>query len=255
MIGSGKIRGALLLIVASLFLCDHPGPLCAQEVRAPFAYTWKIVLGQREIGRAVSHFVPGADGPGPSLAETGRREFTAGFGPFIIHFREETEVVWDGSGLMTSFVSHGGVNGGLEERTALRDTDGAVTWKRIKNGTSDEKRFRPDDFDYTDADRFLTRLLDADKPKSLRILSLSKGRIYRMTYRFAGWETAAIGGGTIRAARMETDGPGGEGFLLIDDLGIAVSLTIQSLFGDFSFVPCDPGEIPAGFDPIERSGR
>jgi hypothetical protein len=243
------------LIAASLVLCGSPRPARAQETPAPFAYAWTIFLGEKEIGSAASRFVPDAAASGISLVETGKREFLTGFGPFSVHFREETEVVWDGSGLMTSFVSRGGVNDRLDTLTASRAADGAVTWKRVRDGRAVERTFLAGDFDYTDGDRFLTRLVGADEAREFRIVSLSKGRICRMRYRFLGWETVTVGERTIRAARIGTDGQGGEGIVLIDDLGIAVSLTIETLFGDFSFVPRGPGPTLDGPDRSGPSGR
>ncbi len=248
-----KIR-ALATIIAALLVLALPPPLCAQDVPTPFTYAWKIVFRDNEIGHSLSRFAWTKTADGTLLSERGVREFTAGLGPFTIHFYERAGVDWDEAGLMRTLESRGEVNGRAWERRAERGENGVVRLTLVKRGREDQKVFSPDEFDWTDADRFLTRIVGKQDPVRLRVLSLSKGKVVRMTYRFVGWEEITVGIEKVRAGRVMMKGPDGDGFVLVDDLGIPVMFTIESLFGDFSFVPIDPRGLPDDFGP-ERPPR
>lgn len=224
---------AACLLLAALFPSRTPA---AENTPAPFSYAWKIVFRGQEIGHALSRFSYRDSGE-LYLVETGTREFSTGFGGMAIAFSEETNVVWDQSGLMETYVSRSAVGGRETERRVERRADGAVGWKQISEGEVKEKLFSPEDFDYTDGDRFLTRLGPGTEPLTFRILSLGRGKVVSITYWFVGREIIEIDDTRIEASRVAMEGRGVEGTLSIDDLGIALGFTMETFFGDFSFIP------------------
>jgi hypothetical protein len=225
---------AACFLLAALFPSRTPA---AENTPAPFSYAWKIVFRGEEIGHALSRFSYRDSGGELSLVEAGTREFSTGFAGMAISFSQETSVVWDQSGLMETYVSRSAVGGRKTEGRAERRADGAVSWKLISEGEVKERLFSPEEFDYTDGDRFLTRLGPGTEPRTFRILSLGRGKVVSITYRFVGREIIEIGDTRIEASRVAMEGPGVDGTLSIDDLGIALGFTMEMFFGDFSFIP------------------
>jgi hypothetical protein len=209
----------------------------AADTPAPFSYTWKIVFRGKEIGHALSHFSTVDVNGEPCLTETGSRGFTADLGVITVDYSEETSVVWGRSGLMRTYVSRSILRGRRTERRAERRTDGSIGWKSDSEGKVKERLFAPDEFDYTDGDRFIPLLGTPTEPRTLRILSLGRGTVASLTYRFAGREVIDVGGTETEVSRVEVKGRGWKGTLMTDGLGIAVEFTMEPFFGDFSFVP------------------
>jgi hypothetical protein len=232
--GSAARRGLVTGFLLALTLL--PQVLPARDVPDPFAYTWKIVYKDKEIGHARSFFSYRTIGGDFFLTEEGVRAFSVRFGGIPIAFSEKTSVVWNRDGLMETYVSRSTIGSHTEERRAERRADGAVVHKKTTDNEIAEEVFPPGEFDYTDADRFITRLCHGTDPRTLRILSLGNKEIVSFTYRFMGRETIRVNDKAIEVSRVAVEGPNGEGILLVDDLGIAVSLTMETSFGDFSFV-------------------
>jgi hypothetical protein len=233
--GASITRRAVCVCLFFATLSQPPAP--AADAPAPFSYTWRIVFRGKEIGHAVSRFSYRDVNGEPLLVETGNREFTADLGVITVDYAEETSVVWDRSGLMKTYVSRSSVRGRDTCRRAERRTDGSVGWRSDSEGKVRERTFAPGEFDFTDGDRFIPRLGDGTGPRTLRILSLGRGKVVSLTYRFVGREVIGVGDSKVEVLRVEVEGTGGKATLLIDDLGIAVEFTMDALFGDFSFIP------------------
>ncbi len=213
-----------------------PRSSVAGDLPEPFTYTWKIVYRGKDIGQAQSLFSYREARRGPLLVEEGVRTFSVGLGGVTVDCSEQIDIVRDADGLIKTYRSRRTIDEVVEERYAERTGNGAVVWKITDPDGTSEETFAPGTFDYTDADLFAAHLGDGTEPRTLRILFIGRSQIVPVTYRVAGRETAAAGGAEIAARRVMAQGPRSEAMMLVDDLGIAVRLTMESFFGDFSFI-------------------
>jgi hypothetical protein len=213
-----------------------PRSSVAGDLPDPFAYTWKIVYRGKDIGRARSLFSYREGAGGVLLVEEGVRTFSVGLGGVTVDCSEEIEVVRDADGLMKTYRCRRTIDDSVEERYAQRTDDSALVLKITGPDGTTEEMFGSEAFDYTDADLFAARLDDPAAPRTFRILFIGRNQVVPVTYRATGRETAAAGGADIAVRRVTAQGPKSEATMLVDDLGIAVRLTMESLFGDFSFI-------------------
>ena len=235
---AASLKIPLFLIISSLF-----APLCKGGDSPDLEMAWRITLRDKEVGYSLSRFFYLDEETGHFLKEEGTKVLYGHFAALKITFVEDTLTIWDEDGLISTFTSLRDINGTSEIRKAERREDGSLVWRLEKGDKVQEKTFGKDDFDFTGRDFYFKDIYKESSPVVYRILSVNDGKIYSITYRARGSEKVEGTNGILNCHKVETNGPMGDGVLLIHDMGIPISFTTRFFLGKFSFYPCKLSDV------------
>lgn len=235
---AASLKISLLLIISSFF-----APLCKGGDFPDLEMAWRITLRDKEVGYSLARFFYSDEKTGHLFKEEGIKVLYGHVALLKITCVEETSTIWGEDGLVSTFTSFRDINGVSEIRKAERRGDGSLVWTLEKGGTIREKTFGKDDFDFTGRDLYMRDICNKSSPVEYRILSVSDGKIYSITYRAIGSEKVEGTNGILNCHKVEINGPMGDGVFLIHNMGISISFTTRFLLGKFSFYPCKLSDV------------